>query len=826
MKSEEAIYIPTYLVFNFNDSEEIISFSNWEVLGDVRYVPPFVAGLEENSKGRVFGRKQNQREYCEFELKYLNADTRVKWERIRRMIRLGYTCLFKTEHLVTPMDGFPFEDDPTSTTGLFAKQTLQFDSAVIELPEDFAFDRIGRGIGQVPVEDVTIRVYKSSPLPVPSSPCSLITMQDFTTSQWQIDTDNDNELLEIYVEKNSGGAINTITSYGDGTLRQIVGGVEVDVDTLEWSVADSAYQPVTGPNNLNGTYVFRATIGFTLDGGEECSFTFIQYFSASINYAPTATDVAIAGKPQQGQELTLTWTYADVDGDVEDTTPTDRLVWYAFPTLSEAQTGNLTNATQLGVGSTYTIGSGIIVGKYIAARVKPYAQTGASPGTAVFSNVLGPVATNVASYTIANANSSTFNLTHTLSSADTVGIDWGDGTFQTFAANTGSTTYQKAYASGSRTITVYTTSSKVTSLSASNQGVTSVNIAALTAISSLNFSSNSGLTSITNPTTNSATWTSYNVSSCNLTGTLNISTLGSMPTDFRAAANSSLTAISFPASSAAITRFEIQNCNITGTLNLSTINVGGIVYLQNNSNMTAVTFGTTNTFNISAFYCFSTGITGTLNLSNLTNLGNVIFIYSNASMTGITFPTTSNNINSMFLYNNNLTSLDLSGLSNLGGAIRFNGNNSLTSVTFPSTTRAVTSIQAQNIGISAFDLSPLSNLSGSIDVYACESLQTITMPASNATAITAFRAYDCDLEYFDITGNTFADNIVFDISGNSMTVTEVNHMLVDADATFPSSGTGSFDISLNSTPDSSTGGFNGTGAATSLSGKGYTVTTD
>lgn len=827
MKSEEAIYIPAYLVFNFNDSEEIISFSNWEVLGDVRYVPPFVAGLEENSKGRVFGRKQNQREYCEFELKYLNADTRVKWERIRRMIRLGYTCLFKTEHLVTPLDGFPFEDDPTSTTGLFAKQTLQFDSAVVELPEDFAFDRIGRGIGQVPVEDVTIRVYKSSPLPVPSSPCSLITMQDFATSPWEIDTDNANELLGIYVEKNSGGSIDTITSYGDGTVKKIVGASEVDVDTMEWSSGDGYYVPVNGPNELDGTYVFRATIGFTLDGGIECTFPFIQYFTAEINFAPVASDVLITGTPQQGQELTLTWTYSDANGDLENTSPSpnDREIWYAFPTLTEAQNGDLTNATQLGSGDTYTIGSGI-VGSYIAARAKPYALTGTSPGTAVFSNVIGPIAGNTTAYTLTNNLSGTFQLNHTLSTSQTIGIDWGDGTFETFSASSGNSTYNHAYLASTRTITVYADPTKVTDLVYNFRGVTAANLSGLTTLKTMNGRSNAGMTSIVNPTTNTGTWGAYRLDGNNITGTLDISSLGSMPTDFMIDNNTNLTALVLPTSTANGGRFSMPNTGITGTLDLSGIRIGGSVYLHSNSGLTGLTFGTPSATNITLFYCYATGLTGTLDISSLTNLGGAVFIYNNSSLSGITFPSSSVSIVNLRLNNNGISSLDLSPLTNISGTIAFNNNTSLSSVTMPTTSNLITSINGSVTEISSVDLSPMTNISGLVNFSSITTLTTVTMPSSNATAITSLLIYDCDLEYFDLTGNTFSDNVVIDLSGNGMTAAEVNHLLVDLDATLPSSGTGSIDISgSNAAPDTSSGGYNGVAAATSLSGKGYTVTT-
>lgn len=792
MKSEEAIYIPAYLVFNFNDSEEIISFSNWEVLGDVRYVPPFVAGLEENSKGRVFGRKQNQREYCEFELKYLNADTRVKWERIRRMIHLGYTCLFKTEHLVTPLDGFPFEDDPTSTTGLFAKQTLQFDSAVIELPEDFAFDRIGRGIGQVPVEDVTIRVYKSSPLPVPSSPCSLITMQDFATSPWEIDEDNANELLGIYVEKNSGGSIDTITSYGDGTVKKIVGASEVDVDTMEWSSGAGYYVPVNGPNEIDGTFVFRATIGFTLDGGIECTFPFIQYFSAEINQPPVASDVVITGVTQQGEELSLSWTYSDVNGDLENTSPVDRLVWYAFPTSSEASAGDLTNATQLGTGSTYTIGSGI-VGKFIAARVKPYALTGSSPGTAVFSNVLGPVVTSTAAFTYSTTKSGTHTLTLQFNAQVPVGIDWGDGSDLQIitSANSIMTGYTHTYAdSSTKNVAVYCDATKVTVLRLSGQSIS---------------------------------------------GTVYIDALTSL-VDFQAFGESAMTAINVPA--APIEKFYAYSSGITSLDFPSGVNFNNAdIRIYSCSSLASLTFtGTDGT--IFVLFAYSTAIGTTLALDGLEFSSGQLYLNNNPNLRTISTTGCTGTITRLRFYSCDIQG-DFDFVPEFSGTVQIRGNNNSSMTDFTMSTTSSPKPNLQQFELQNCGLTNNPDLSG-FNVAAAVSLNLsnnsavtgINFGTGNSGAITILTVPATSFEYVSLGGYTFTENCNIDMRDCGMTAAIVNEWLYNmdgsesGDALLPTTGTGTIKMEgTNAAPDGSSGGFDGATSASNISGDGYTLTT-
>ena len=242
-----------------------------------------------------------------------------------------------------------------------------------------------------------------------------------------------------------------------------------------------------------------------------------------------------------------------------------------------------------------------------------------------------------------------------------------------------------------------------------------------------------------------------------------------------------MTAISNPTTSQTITEYRIDNCDITGTLNISGFsNLSGKFQCNGNSNLTAISNPTSSgVFN--QYNCVLCDITGTLDLSTLTGLGGIFSCRSNSNLTAITNPTSSETFTQYLCYSCDITgTLDLSGLTGLGGLLQLRNNSNMTGITFP--TSAVTTTQLQ----------------------------------MNA----------CDLGYVDITGMTFSSAIDFDMSNNSMTTAEVNHMLVDMDNTFPGTGTGTIDISgTNAAPDGSSGGYDGTTAKANLIANGYTVTT-
>lgn len=98
---------------------------------------------------------------------------------------------------------------------------------------------------------------------------------------------------------------------------------------------------------------------------------------------------------------------------------------------------------------------------------------------------------------------------------------------------------------------------------------------------------------------NSATWTQFYAFSCNLTGTLNLSSCPNMGGDFRVHSNANLTGITFPAASPTLwstiraNNCNLSSCNITNCVTNSTT----LVQLNNNTNMTSFTRASSMTVN-------------------------------------------------------------------------------------------------------------------------------------------------------------------------------------------------------------------------------------
>jgi len=118
----------------------------------------------------------------------------------------------------------------------------------------------------------------------------------------------------------------------------------------------------------------------------------------------------------------------------------------------------------------------------------------------------------------------------------------------------------------------------------------------------------------------------------------------------------------------------------------------------------------------------------------------------------------------------------------------------------------------------------LSGLGGSIRVYSNSGMTDISHPGTNEV-FTQYEANNCDLGYIDFTVFSGAnDEMGIRLDDNNMTVTEVNHILVDLDTIGWIDGV--LDISgSNAAPDGSSGGYDGTTAVANLIINGWTVTT-
>jgi hypothetical protein len=106
----------------------------------------------------------------------------------------------------------------------------------------------------------------------------------------------------------------------------------------------------------------------------------IEYAPPTPNTAPTASNVAVSGTAQVGQVLTGTYTYADAEGDPEGTSTYRWLRGTTPISGATARTYTLVSADQ---------------GALIRFEVTPVAASGTSPGAAVASAAVGPVAAAV-----------------------------------------------------------------------------------------------------------------------------------------------------------------------------------------------------------------------------------------------------------------------------------------------------------------------------------------------------------------------------------------------------------------------------------------------
>lgn len=827
MRDQAVIKKANYVKFSFNNGVEDVFFDNFEILGDLEYYPASTQEMQVSESGASFSLARKQVEKFRFEFNYAERKTRAKIETLRKYMEAGYQLIFTVQAFPTIFTGpdftstIPTDDDPEVRT-----ETIVFAKAVINLPSDFSFDRGARGEGMTILDGIECTVSKSGTLPVPVSECSLVSAGDFDFVE-NIDAST-LELISFTLSPDPNGLIDTIDSTPTGTITYVSGGSGQGGTSsqISFNGTQSRYEPDSAPFIIDGLYTISInSISITLNTGQACSFNFtasIQYF---VNTAPVASNVVITGIPRQGETLSGTYTYTDAQGDLEDTTQADGLVWYSFPTEAEAIAGDLTNATQLGTGSSYTIGSGI-VGEFIAYGVKPYALTGETDGVRVFSNVIGPISTNVVAYTAQNNMSGGISLVHKFDTSDTIGIDWGDGTFETFNSDTAANSYNHSYSSGTRTISVYCDPDNVGQLEISQEELLSLDVSDLDELSSLEAIGNTNLRVVTLPTSNNATWTLLRLDSCDILGTLDASGLGSVPPDIRFHLNQSLAGLTMPTGSTPITKFWGYSTSITA-FDFSGNDIGGDIRIQTNSVLASVNFGgTTNTTQITVLQLFNCAISGTLDLSPLL-LGGMVQLSGNGSMTGLTLPTTSATFSIFQVNSCDLSTLDLSTLTGLGGDIRFHLNSSLSSVTFPATSQLITRLRGNDCELVTIDLSPLSNLSGRVELYDNTTLTTVTMPSSNATGITHLEIYGCALGYIDLSGTTFADGFNIDLSDNNMDDAEVDQILDDLDTLLPSGLVGTIDISgSNSAPtDGTSTGYDGIAAATSLSGKGNTVIT-
>lgn len=198
------------------------------------------------------------------------------------------------------------------------------------------------------------------------------------------------------------------------------------------------------------------------------------------------------------------------------------------------------------------------------------------------------------------------------------------------------------------------------------------------------------------------------------------------------------------------------------------------------------------------------------------------------SLTAVANPTSAGNFTIYSLQSNSLTgTFNVSTLSNLGGAFALSANSGLTTFTGGSSTKTFSQFDIDSCGLTGtLDISGYTGLAALVRFQNNAGLTGITWPASSGTITTIW--FDvCDMGYTDMTNLTISSAVDMRMQNNSMTAAEVNHILVDLDATLPGTGTGTLNIAgSNAAPDGSSGGYDGLTAKANLIAAGYSVTTN
>ena len=412
--------------------------------------------------------------------------------------------------------------------------------------------------------------------------------------------------------------------------------------------------------------------------------------------------------------------------------------------------------------------------------------------------------------------------------------------------------------------------SKVTVFNVLNDKIVgTLNLNQLTSLQNLNVESNPNLTSII--TTDAVNILDFLAASCDITGTLDISSLVNLNNRFQVRFSSNLTSIINPVNSNSLSRYWAEGCNLTGVLDMSgftgsidslvlsnNINLTGITFsslsltgatiisnsgltsldlstlsdfgsnfqVWNNSNLTSIINPVSSTV-FTVYQAYNCNLTGTLDISGLSGLGGDFRVYNNSNLTSISNPTNSEVFSIYRADNCNLTgNIDVSGLTGLGGDFRVYNNANLTSITNPVSSQNFTIYQAYNCNLTGtLDLSTLTGLGGNFRTYGNSNLTTVTLPVTTQT-FNNFEVYSCDISTLtnltSMSNMTDINNGNYRFNNNNMTTGEVDTILADLD-TISSGGFTGRSINIAGTNASPTGGAANVNVV-SLIGKGFTVT--
>jgi len=357
--------------------------------------------------------------------------------------------------------------------------------------------------------------------------------------------------------------------------------------------------------------------------------------------------------------------------------------------------------------------------------------------------------------------------------------------------------------------------SNVTNVDIGTDNLTLVDCTYLSNCVAFNFMSNSLLTTFIPPAVSNVTVIAIRLENCDITGSLDLSTLTSVSGLCRLQNNNNMTNLVLPSAPVASMDFALSNTMVTNALDFSLwSNLNNIFNFQSND-LTVLTMPTSNsnsftTFNISSnnnlilldvsgmlnigpefkvesnlslttltmptnvntnsFTSFRiTGnsiCTGTLDLTGLEGINGNINVFNN-DFNQIDFPTTSGNVDKVQVNSNDINvNLDFSGMTYAAGAeFICNTNLNLPSITFPTTGVSIINVTAFSCGLTTVDFSPMTNLSGKLDIGFNNSLATATFPAT-ANVFDDVDFNSCAFITFDISNLTGLSGF-FSIAQNS-----------------------------------------------------------
>ena len=322
----------------------------------------------------------------------------------------------------------------------------------------------------------------------------------------------------------------------------------------------------------------------------------------------------------------------------------------------------------------------------------------------------------------------------------------------------------------------------------------------------------------------------------NIVGNLDMSGWDNLGGQFLIYSNPLLTSITHTASTETFGQYRAYSCGLTGNHDMSMLpGLGGSFWVNNNPLLTGITH-TASTEVFSQYYAYSCNLTGNHDMSMLPGLGGSFIIYNNLLLTGIAHTASTEVFSQYYAFSCNLTgNHDMSMLTGLGGVFYIYNNLLLTGITHTASTEVFSDYRVNACNLTGnHDVSMLTGLGGIFVANSNPDLTGITHPSSTQT-FSFYYAFSCDLDYVNflpLSGGTMG-GADMQLQNNNMSVTDVNHILVDFDNIStnlnPSGWTGTtLNISgTNAAPDSSSGGFDGVAALSSLTGgtNNWTVTT-